>query len=76
MLEDKQRSYFGLGWEYARRGEKRSKNPFKKYTYAFDQLNDGYCAFRKSESADYSVVDNSILNMNISDNSLEVPKNA
>ena len=25
-LEDKQRSYFGLGWEYARRNEKISKN--------------------------------------------------
>lgn len=74
MLEDKQRSYFGLGWEYARRGEKRSKNPFKKYTYAFDQFNEGYSVFRKSETANYSTIDNSALNMNLPDNILAEKK--
>lgn len=74
MLKDEQRSYFGLGWEYARKGEKRSKNPFPKYSYAFDQFFDGYNSFRKSETSDYSIVDNSVLNMNIPDNLLAEKK--
>ena len=71
MLKEKQRSYYGLGWEYARHGKKLGDNPFSdKDRYCFEQFAEGFNSYRKREKADYSDVTIDISRFPAPDNKL------
>ena len=52
-LTDKERGYFGLGWEYRRRNRPITDNPFTEGHWGWDAFRDGYLAFKPSATALY-----------------------
>jgi hypothetical protein len=71
ILKDEQRSYFGLGWEYARQG-KPIKDFLIKTGYAFEQFCEGFNSYRKSEKADYSNINIDLTKFHAQDNLLAI----
>lgn len=69
MLKDEQRSYFGLGWEYARQSKPIKDFPIK-VGYAFEQFCDGFNSYRKSEKANYVNLDIDLSKFHAQDNLL------
>lgn len=47
-LKDSERTRFGLGWEYVRRGHPINQNPFRT-KYAREQFESGYRSFKCSK---------------------------
>lgn len=60
MLKDKERSYFGIGWEYCRQDKKMEENPFSAadHPYAHGQFKEGFIAYRASKTYDPSLIAN------------------
>lgn len=52
-LRDTERSPFGLGWEYARRGRDLTDCPFPLDTKESRQFSHGFAAFIPSKTAEY-----------------------
>jgi hypothetical protein len=46
VLKDRERSAFGLGWEYARRGKLIDDCPLEPNSLHAQQFRDGFLAFR------------------------------
>lgn len=52
-LKDNERCYFGLGWEYRRKGIPLDDCPFPMNSYAREQFVNGWKTFVCSKEVDY-----------------------
>ena len=46
VIPDHQRSAFGLGWEYRRRGDSMEANPFMEHPWKEKAFKEGYRLFK------------------------------